>query len=131
MPTATSTPSSRRRSDLNSDFHPLRHARIDAGAERAVRRTAMAVSRRAGRPRTAAKEPTKGPFPMRKRASKFALMSIVGGVVLMFAAITPAHAQAARSGGAGDHASPAAGAAAEHGTGLTTDGARKLGAGLG
>ena len=68
---------------------------------------------------------------MSKRASKFALMSIVGGVVLMFAAITPAHAQAARSGGAGDHASPAAGAAAEHGTGLTTDGARKLGAGLG
>ena len=60
---------------------------------------------------------------MSKRASKFALMSIVGGIVLMFAAITPAHAQNA----------PAAGAAAvaEHGTGLTTDGARKLGAGLG
>lgn len=60
---------------------------------------------------------------MSKRASKFALMSIVGGVVLMFAAITPAHAQEA----------PGAVAAttAEHGTGLTTDGARKLGAGLG
>jgi F-type H+-transporting ATPase subunit c len=61
---------------------------------------------------------------MSKRASKFALMSIVGGVVLMFAAITPAHAQGAPAGGA-------ATAAAEHGTGLTTDGARKLGAGLG
>jgi len=63
---------------------------------------------------------------MSKRASKFALMSIVGGIVLMFAAITPAHAQ-------GDQAAPGAGAAAtaEHGTGLTTDGARKLGAGLG
>jgi len=64
---------------------------------------------------------------MSKRASKFALMSIVGGVVLMFAAITPAHAQ-------GDQPAPAAratAAAAEHGTGLTTDGARKLGAGLG
>jgi len=59
---------------------------------------------------------------MTKRASKFALMSIVGGFVLMFAAITPAHAQN----------TPAAGtAAAERGTGLTTDGARKLGAGLG
>lgn len=72
---------------------------------------------------------------MSKRASKFALMSIVGGFVLMFAAITPAHAQqAARSGGAGDQAAPSAGAAvapADHGTGLTTDGARKLGAGLG
>jgi len=69
---------------------------------------------------------------MSKRASKFALMSIVGGVVLMFAAITPAHAQAARSGGAGDKTAPAAAeAAAEHGTGLTTNGARKLGAGLG
>jgi F-type H+-transporting ATPase subunit c len=69
---------------------------------------------------------------MSKRASKFALMSIVGGVVLMFAAITPAHAQQdARSGGAGDQAAPAADATAEHGTGLTTDGARKLGAGLG
>jgi F-type H+-transporting ATPase subunit c len=70
---------------------------------------------------------------MSKRASKFALMSIVGGFVLMFAAITPAHAQADRSAGAGDQAAPAAGVAeaAEHGTGLTTDGARKLGAGLG
>ena len=58
---------------------------------------------------------------MSKRASKFALMSIVGGFVLMFAAITPAHAAT----------SPATVAAAEHGTGLTTDGARKLGAGLG
>jgi len=67
---------------------------------------------------------------MSKRASKFALMSIVGGFVLMFAAIAPAHAQAARSGGAGDQTTPAA-AAAERGTGLTTDGARKLGAGLG
>jgi len=47
-------------------------------------------------------------------------MSIVGGFVLMFAAITPAHAAT----------SPTAGAA-EQGTGLTTDGARKLGAGLG
>jgi F-type H+-transporting ATPase subunit c len=49
-------------------------------------------------------------------------MSIVGGIVLMFAAITPAHAQTEGTPGA---------AAAEHGTGLTTDGARKLGAGLG
>lgn len=62
---------------------------------------------------------------MSKRASKFALMSIVGGIVLMFAAITPAHAQNAPAAGA------AAATAAEHGTGLTTDGARKLGAGLG
>ena len=60
---------------------------------------------------------------MSKRASKFALMSIVGGFVLMFAAITPAHAQNAPAAGAA--------AAAERGTGLTTDGARKLGAGLG
>jgi len=59
---------------------------------------------------------------MRKRFSKFALMSIVGGFVLMFAAIMPAHAQ--------KDPAPAA-AAAERGTGLTTDGARKLGAGLG
>jgi F-type H+-transporting ATPase subunit c len=57
-----------------------------------------------------------------KRAAKFALMSIVGGFLLMFAAVTPAHAQAGDQPGA---------AAAEHGTGLTTDGARKLGAGLG
>jgi F-type H+-transporting ATPase subunit c len=62
---------------------------------------------------------------MSKRASKFALMSIVGGFVLMFAAITPAHAQNAPAPGSG------AAAAAERGTGLTTDGARKLGAGLG
>ena len=71
---------------------------------------------------------------MSKRASKFALMSIVGGFVLMFAAIPPAHAQqGARPGGARDQTVPAAGAAAaaERGTGLTTDGARKLGAGLG
>jgi F-type H+-transporting ATPase subunit c len=59
---------------------------------------------------------------MSKRAARFALMSIVGGFFLMFAAITPAHAQ--------KDAAPSA-AAAEHGTGLTTDGARKLGAGLG
>jgi F-type H+-transporting ATPase subunit c len=62
---------------------------------------------------------------MSKRASKFALMSIVGGWLLMFAAVTPAHAQKnnddARAGAA----------SAERGTGLTTDGARKLGAGLG
>jgi F-type H+-transporting ATPase subunit c len=56
-----------------------------------------------------------------KRAAKFALMSIVGGFLLMFAAVAPAHAQADAPGAA----------AAEHGTGLTTDGARKLGAGLG
>jgi F-type H+-transporting ATPase subunit c len=71
---------------------------------------------------------------MSKRASKFALMSIVGGFVLMFAAITPAHAKQASAGGPGDQTAPAAGAAAaaaERGTGLTTDGARKLGAGLG
>lgn len=61
---------------------------------------------------------------MSKRASKFALMSIVGGFVLMFAAITPAHA-------ATSPAAAGAAAAAEHGSGLTTDGARKLGAGLG
>jgi len=58
---------------------------------------------------------------MSKRAAKFALMSIVGGCFLMFAAATPGHAQG----------SPSAGAVEEHGTGLTTDGARKLGAGLG
>jgi F-type H+-transporting ATPase subunit c len=59
---------------------------------------------------------------MSKRAARFALMSIVGGIVLMFAAVAPAHAQTDAAPGA---------AAAEHGTGLTTDGARKLGAGLG
>jgi F-type H+-transporting ATPase subunit c len=59
---------------------------------------------------------------MSKRAAKFALMSIVGGCFLMFAAATATQAQT----------NPAASAAAaEHGTGLTTDGARKLGAGLG
>jgi F-type H+-transporting ATPase subunit c len=56
---------------------------------------------------------------MSKRAAKFALMSIVGGIVLMFATTTPAHAQAG------------ANAAGERGSGMTTDGARKLGAGLG
>jgi F-type H+-transporting ATPase subunit c len=60
---------------------------------------------------------------MSKRASKFALMSIVAGFVLMFATITPAHAQ--------DNAPAATAPAAEHGTGLTTDGARKLGGALG
>lgn len=61
---------------------------------------------------------------MSKRASKFALTSIVGGLFLIFmlAAITPARAETAARDGA---------AAAERGTGLTTDGARKLGAGLG
>jgi F-type H+-transporting ATPase subunit c len=59
---------------------------------------------------------------MSKRASKFALMSMVGGLVLMFAASLPAHAE---------NPAPAGAAAAERGTGLTTDGARKLGAGLG
>jgi len=60
---------------------------------------------------------------MTKRASKFALMWMVGGLALMFAAVTPAHAQTG---------SPAASAAAaEHGTGMTTDGARKMGAALG
>jgi F-type H+-transporting ATPase subunit c len=58
---------------------------------------------------------------MSKRASKIALMLIAGGFVLMFAALPPAHAQGA----------PAAAAAGEHGAGLTTDGARKLGAALG
>lgn len=58
---------------------------------------------------------------MSKRASKFALMTIVGGFVMMFAFITPAHAQKTAAGGA----------AGEQGSGLTTDGARKLGAALG
>jgi F-type H+-transporting ATPase subunit c len=58
---------------------------------------------------------------MSKRASRFALMSIVAGFVMMFAALPAAHAQDK------DAAAPAA----ERGTGLTTDGARKLGAGLG
>jgi F-type H+-transporting ATPase subunit c len=61
---------------------------------------------------------------MSKRASSFALMSIVGGFLLMFAAVAPAHAQAPAGG-------TSAAAAAEQGTGLTTEGARKLGAGLG
>jgi F-type H+-transporting ATPase subunit c len=59
---------------------------------------------------------------MSKRAAKFALMSIVGGIVLMFATTIPAHAQ--------DTGATAA-AAGERGSGMTTDGARKLGAGLG
>jgi F-type H+-transporting ATPase subunit c len=63
---------------------------------------------------------------MSKRASRFALTSIVGGLFLTFmmAAVTPAHAQNPAPDGR-------AAAAAERGTGLTTDGARKLGAGLG
>jgi F-type H+-transporting ATPase subunit c len=60
---------------------------------------------------------------MSKRASKIALMLMVGGFVLMFAALPPAHAQTPQG-------TPAAGAG-EHGAGLTTDGARKLGAALG
>jgi F-type H+-transporting ATPase subunit c len=59
---------------------------------------------------------------MTKRASQFALLWMVGGLALMFAAVTPAHAQNAPAG---------ASAAAERGTGMTTDGARKLGAALG
>jgi F-type H+-transporting ATPase subunit c len=57
---------------------------------------------------------------MSKRAAKFALMSIVGGIVLMFATTSPAHAQTGTAAAAG-----------ERGSGMTTDGARKLGAGLG
>jgi F-type H+-transporting ATPase subunit c len=76
------------------------------------------VFQQGGRTRTAAQETTKGPYPMSKRAAKFALLSIVGGIVLMFATTTPAHAQTGTAAG-------------ERGSGMTTDGARKLGAGLG
>jgi F-type H+-transporting ATPase subunit c len=57
---------------------------------------------------------------MTKRASQFALLLVVAGVVLMFASVLPAHAQA-----------PTAAPAVSNGGGLTTDGARKLGAGFG
>lgn len=60
---------------------------------------------------------------MRKRASKFALLSILGGTLLLFAAVLPARAQ-------GEKGATAA-AAEEHGSGFTTKGARGLGAGLG
>jgi F-type H+-transporting ATPase subunit c len=61
---------------------------------------------------------------MSKRASRFALTSIACGLFLfLLAAAAPAHAQNPAPAGAA--------AAAERGTGLTTDGARKLGAGLG
>lgn len=60
---------------------------------------------------------------MSKRASKFALMTIVGGFVLTFACLSPAPAHAQANG-------PAA-TAGEQGSGLTTNGARKLGAALG
>ena len=59
---------------------------------------------------------------MSKRASKFALMTIVGGFsLMMFAFITPAHAQKTAPNGA----------VGEQGSGMTTDGARKMGAALG
>jgi F-type H+-transporting ATPase subunit c len=59
---------------------------------------------------------------MTKRAAKFALMLIAAGFVLMLASVVPAHAE-----------TPAgtAGAAPAVGTGLTTDGARKLGGAIG
>lgn len=64
---------------------------------------------------------------MSKRASKFALMTIVGGFVLMFACLSPAPAHAQANG----PATPASTAGGEQGSGLTTNGARKLGAALG
>ena len=58
---------------------------------------------------------------MTKRASSYALMLIAAGFVLMFASVLPAHAQAP----AGGAVAPAAG------SGITTDGARKLGGAIG
>jgi F-type H+-transporting ATPase subunit c len=58
---------------------------------------------------------------MSKRTAKFALMMIVFGFVLMFASVSPAHAQE----GVG------ATAAREGSYFLTTDGARKLGGAIG
>jgi F-type H+-transporting ATPase subunit c len=60
---------------------------------------------------------------MSKRASKFMLTLIAGGLVLMFAAALPARAQ--------DKERDARAAAGERGSALTTDGARKLGGALG
>jgi F-type H+-transporting ATPase subunit c len=60
---------------------------------------------------------------MSKRAAKFALLMIVFGFALMFAAVAPAHAQDAG-------AAPAAGAE-EHATFLTTRGAARLGGAIG
>ena len=57
---------------------------------------------------------------MNKTLSKFALGCIVAGFVLMFASVATAQAQ--------DHGATAA---PEHGSALTTDGARKLGGALG
>jgi len=58
---------------------------------------------------------------MRKRLAKLGLVSIVAGMLLMFLAVAPAHAQT------GANAAPAGG-----GTALfTTDGARKLGGAIG
>ena len=57
---------------------------------------------------------------MNKTLSKFALGCILAGFVLMFVSVPSARA-----------ADDAPTAAAEHGTALTTDGARKLGGALG
>jgi F-type H+-transporting ATPase subunit c len=57
---------------------------------------------------------------MTKRTCQFALLLVVTGMVMMFASVLPAHAQAANGA-----------PAVSTGGGLTTDGARKLGASLG
>jgi len=59
---------------------------------------------------------------MDKKFSKIALWAILAGIGLMFVGTPPAMAQ-------GEH--DAAAAATEHGTFLTTDGARKLGGAIG
>jgi|SRR5579872_2165464 len=62
---------------------------------------------------------------MSKRTAKLALMMMVFGCVLMFAAVPPAHAQ-------NNGAAPAVAADGNHDGGLlTTNGARKLGGSLG
>jgi F-type H+-transporting ATPase subunit c len=58
---------------------------------------------------------------MKKRAARFALLMIVAGCALMFAAVAPAHAQGATVAGGNE----------EHAYFLTTDGARKLGGSIG
>jgi F-type H+-transporting ATPase subunit c len=58
---------------------------------------------------------------MTKRTCQFALLLVVTGMVMMFASVLPAHAQPANG----------APAVSTNGGGLTTDGARKLGASFG
>jgi F-type H+-transporting ATPase subunit c len=83
----------------------------------------MANRREAAGPARRPRNETKGTFAMNKRAAKFALLMIVCGFALMFAAVAPAHAQ--------ETGAAAAPTAEEHATFLTTRGAARLGGAIG